>query len=48
VTKTTPSVPALGGEQSLNRYLAEIKKYPVLTAEQEYMLAKRYAEQCLI
>jgi len=44
VTKTTPSVPALGGEQSLNRYLAEIKKYPVLTAEQEYMLAKRYAE----
>ncbi|NBC88354.1 MAG: RNA polymerase sigma factor RpoH [Alphaproteobacteria bacterium] len=38
----TPSVPALSGEQSLNRYLAEIKKYPVLTAEQEYMLAKRY------
>ena len=38
------SVPALGGEQSLNRYLSEIKKYPVLTAEQEYMLAKRYEE----
>jgi len=38
------SVPALSGEQSLNRYLSEIKKYPVLTAEQEYMLAKRYAE----
>ncbi|MXP41773.1 RNA polymerase sigma factor RpoH [Altererythrobacter soli] len=37
-------MPALGGEQSLNRYLAEIKKFPVLTAEQEYMLAKRYAE----
>jgi RNA polymerase sigma-32 factor len=37
-------VPALGGEPSLNRYLAEIKKFPVLTAEQEYMLAKRYAE----
>ncbi len=45
MTKTTKStVPALGGEQGLNRYLAEIKKYPVLTAEQEYMLAKRYAE----
>jgi len=43
-TTKTPSVPALGGEQSLNRYLAEIKKYPVLTAEQEYMLAKRYQE----
>ena len=38
------SVPALGGEQSLNRYLAEIKKFPILTPEQEYMLAKRYAE----
>jgi len=38
------SVPALGGEQSLNRYLAEIKKYPILTPEQEYMLAKAYAE----
>src|SRR6187431_1573405 len=38
------SVPALGGEQSLNRYLTEIKKFPVLTAEQEYMLAKRYQE----
>lgn len=38
------SVPALGGEQSLNRYLSEIRKYPVLTAEQEYMLAKRYQE----
>ena len=42
-SKTT-TVPALSGEQSLNRYLSEIKKYPVLTAEQEYMLAKRYAE----
>jgi RNA polymerase sigma-32 factor len=45
VTKTkAPSVPALSGEQSLNRYLAEIRKFPVLTAEQEYMLAKRYQE----
>src|SRR6186713_1958816 len=43
-TMRSASVPALGGEQSLNRYLAEIKKFPVLTAEQEYMLAKRYAE----
>ena len=43
-TSRTLSVPALGGEQSLNRYLAEIKKFPVLTAEQEYMLAKRYQD----
>ncbi|MEL6540601.1 MAG: RNA polymerase sigma factor RpoH [Pseudomonadota bacterium] len=41
---TAKAVPALSGEQSLNRYLSEIKKYPVLTAEQEYMLAKRYEE----
>lgn len=40
----TQSLPALSGEQSLNRYLSEIRKYPVLTAEQEYMLAKRYQE----
>jgi len=38
------SVPALGGEQSLNRYLSEIRKFPVLAPEQEYMLAKRYSE----
>jgi RNA polymerase sigma-32 factor len=45
VTKSkTTTVPALSGEQSLNRYLAEIRKFPVLTAEQEYMLAKRYQE----
>jgi RNA polymerase sigma-32 factor len=45
VTKSrSSSVPALSGEQSLNRYLSEIRKFPVLTAEQEYMLAKRYQE----
>jgi len=42
--RNLPSVPALGGEQSLNRYLAEIKKFPILAPEQEYMLAKRYQE----
>ncbi len=38
------TIPALGGEQSLNRYLAEIKKFPILSPEQEYMLAKRFQE----
>ena len=39
-----PAVPTLGGEASLNRYLSEIRKFPILAPEQEYMLAKRYAE----
>ncbi|MBA2920301.1 RNA polymerase sigma factor RpoH [Sphingomonas sp. MAH-20] len=38
------TIPALGGEASLNRYLAEIRKFPILTPEQEFMLAKRYQE----
>ncbi|RXR30962.1 RNA polymerase sigma factor RpoH [Sphingobium fluviale] len=37
-------VPVLGSDASLNRYLAEIRKFPILTPEQEYMLAKRYQE----
>ncbi|GAA5061500.1 MULTISPECIES: RNA polymerase sigma factor RpoH [Erythrobacteraceae] len=44
MSNNRPTVPALGGEQGLNRYLSEIKKFPVLTPEQEYMLAKRYEE----
>ncbi|MBB5708882.1 RNA polymerase sigma factor RpoH [Sphingomonas xinjiangensis] len=38
------TIPALGGEASLNRYLAEIKKFPILSPEKEYMLAKRFQE----
>ena len=38
------TVPSLGGEASLNRYLSEIRKFPVLKPEQEYMLAKRFQE----
>ncbi len=37
-------IPALGGDASLNRYLSEVRKFPILTPEQEYMLAKRYSE----
>jgi RNA polymerase sigma-32 factor len=36
--------PTLGGEAGLNAYLAEIKKFPILAPEQEYMLAKRFQE----
>jgi RNA polymerase sigma-32 factor len=38
------SIPALGGEAGLNRYLSEIRKFPLLSPEQEYMLAKRWEE----
>ena len=38
------SLPASGGEAGLNRYLAEIKKFPILAPEEEYMLAQRWRE----
>ncbi|MBU0556146.1 MAG: RNA polymerase sigma factor RpoH [Alphaproteobacteria bacterium] len=38
------TIPALGGDASLNRYLSEIRKFPLLKPEEEYMLAKRYQE----
>ena len=45
VKKNVPAtIPALGGDVSLNRYLSEIRKFPVLKPEQEYMLAKRFQE----
>ncbi|HEX2764674.1 MAG TPA: RNA polymerase sigma factor RpoH [Allosphingosinicella sp.] len=42
--KNLATIPALGGEAGLNRYLAEIKKFPILSPEEEYMLAKRWTE----
>lgn len=41
---TPATVPALTGEASLSRYLQQIRQFPLLTAEQEYMLAKRWVE----
>jgi RNA polymerase sigma-32 factor len=42
--KSIVSIPASGGEAGLNRYLSEIKKFPILAPEEEYMLAKRWKE----
>ena len=39
------SLPAIAaGEGSLNRYLQEIRKFPMLAPEEEYMLGKRWKE----
>jgi RNA polymerase sigma-32 factor len=38
------NLPAPSPEQGLNRYLQEIRKFPLLEPEQEYMLAKRWVE----
>ena len=38
------NLPILSSEGNLAVYLQEIKKFPILTAEEEYMLAKRYKE----
>jgi RNA polymerase sigma-32 factor len=44
VGRNVATIPAASGEAGLNRYLAEIKKFPILAPEEEYMLAKRWAE----
>src|ERR1700736_1416709 len=38
------SVPSLSGEGNLTRYLQEIRKFPMLEPDEEYMLAKSWKE----
>jgi RNA polymerase sigma-32 factor len=40
----TATLPVLNGESGLSRYLGEIRKFPMLEPQQEYMLAKRWRE----
>ncbi len=41
---TYANLPAPSPEQGLNRYLQEIRKFPMLEPEEEYMLAKRWVD----
>src|ERR1700756_2555653 len=40
----TATLPVLNGESGLSRYLSEIRKFPMLEPQEEYMLAKRWRE----
>jgi RNA polymerase sigma-32 factor len=42
VAKNT--LPALSGDASLAQYMAQIRRFPLLAPQEEYMLAKRWAE----
>ena len=45
-TKTiTSNLPSIDVEGSLSSYLAQIKKFPMLSAEEEYMLAKSWRDR---
>lgn len=42
---TTTTLPILSGESGLSRYLNEIKRFPILSVEEELLLAKDYLEK---
>ena len=44
-TTSSYNLPALSNEGGLSAYLAQIKKFPMLAAEEEYMLAKNWRER---
>jgi RNA polymerase sigma-32 factor len=42
MAQSLPSI--VSGEGGLSRYLEEIRRFPMLQPQEEYMLAKRYSE----
>ena len=42
---TTTTLPIISGECVLSRYLNEIKRFPILSADEELLLAKNYLEK---
>lgn len=41
---SSPTLPALTSDAGLGRYIAQIRRFPLLQPEQEYALAKQYAQ----
>ena len=41
---TVRTLPTLQSDSGLSRYLQEIRKFPMLEADEEFMLAKRWRE----
>jgi RNA polymerase sigma-32 factor len=44
MSANVPAVPVISSEGNLSRYLQEIRKFPMLEQEQEFMLAKSWRE----
>lgn len=44
MSTNVPAVPVISSEGNLSRYLQEIRKFPMLEQEQEFMLAKSWRE----
>jgi len=44
IEMATKSLPTVSGQGGLSRYLDEIRKFPMLEPDEEYMLAKRWRE----
>ena len=42
--RSTHALPVISPDGGLRRYMQEIQKFPILSAEDEYMLAKRWSE----
>ena len=45
MSSNLPTISNLDPDSNLSRYLQNIRKFPMLEAEEEYMLAKRWKEQ---
>ena len=43
-TTKTYNLPSISNEGGLSAYLSQIKKFPMLDAEEEYMLAKNWKD----